>query len=89
VRGVHRLTMTTTPMLEGIPAAQPEPRQSIPTCTRCGRTLRNPVEIDGRSYGSTCARTLFGKRSIAGNTASDRTPVVRDALTLPLFEVVA
>ena len=59
------------------------------TCTRCNRTLRNPIDVDGRRYGSTCARALFGKRPVAGNPASDRTPVVRDALTLPLFEVVA
>lgn len=75
----------------------PEPRQSdrqpVPTCARCGRILRRePVQVDGRSYGPTCARNLFGAKRIgqsgrlsAQSSAYRHTNVVRDGMTLELF----
>lgn len=62
-------------------------------CTHCHRTLhREPVQVDGRSYGPTCARNLFGRTTPSGRTYQGcqprqvwRTNVVRDRMTLELF----
>lgn len=32
-------------------------------CSKCGRSLRQPVEIGGAMYGSTCARGITGARA--------------------------
>jgi len=62
-------------------------------CTHCQRTLRrDPVMVEGRTYGPTCARNLFGAkhrgpigRLSAQSSAYRHTNVVRDGMTLELF----
>lgn len=56
-------------------------------CTHCHRTLRRtPVEVDGRPYGPTCARNLFGRGKKASKSEIRyRGHVVRDEATMELF----
>lgn len=56
-------------------------------CTHCHRTLRRePVQVDGRSYGPTCARNLFGRSEKSAK--APRIKIARpfgDELTMELF----